>query len=160
MARRKDETLDGRWLAGELGDLFLISDGVGAVFDWQVPEVYPTSEFAAVAWERVRVRTWQHPDRDEVWPPAGAVHDGLVSRTARCGLSALAPAVQEAVVADLADVERFRADRPDAAEAIAAELDEYTRACELIAGLAARPGESLDAWVQITTRRGHRGQAA
>lgn len=161
--RRRDRTLGGRWIAGELGDLFVETDGVRPLWDTQATEVFPDAEVAAAAWERARVRTWRHEDREWVWPPAGAIYDGLVSRTERC-VSASRERLSAAVEADLADLASFRRERPDAAAQIADELDEYAHALELLAGWFARPAgmdARTEAWLRITRRGGSdRGQVA
>lgn len=150
-------------MAGEDGALFLTTDGVSGIFDWHEDEVFASPELAAAAWERVRVRTWNHEFREEVFPPAGAVYDGLASRTEACGYTPPKERVLEAVEADLAAVEAFRVDRPDAAASIADPLAVYENALHLIAGAFAK-GSTQDSrreiWQKITQPGVSHGEVA
>ena len=154
-ARRRDTLADGRLVAGELGDLFLTTDGVLPVFDWQEHEVHGDGAAARAAWERARVRTWRHPDRATVFPPAGAVWDGLVSRVERLGPDARREVVAAAVAADRADVEAFRRSRPDAAAAIVGELGDYLAVLDRVAA-----GVAGAEWLRLVSRGGVFGGAA
>lgn len=134
MARRKDSSLGGRPLAGEFGDLFLITDGMSAVWDSQQREVYSDPQLARAAWERARRMTWKHEDRDGCWPPEGAIaYDGITAKARQVHPDAETMAA--AVDADIASVEAFRQREPAAAAQIADELEEYVTGLQLLAGM-------------------------
>lgn len=160
MARRRDQSFGGRWLAGEDGALFVTTDGVSALFDWHADEVYPTRDLAAAAWERVRARTWAHEQREYVFPPAGAVYDGLISRTEAAGPRG---DVLRAVEADLAVLEEFRRRRPDAASAIEGPLSLYENALHIIAGAFTASSTATsrrETWDRVTRLGVWHGEAA
>lgn len=126
MVRRRADTVDGRLAAGEGGDLFVDTDGLVALWDWQADEVHPTAGAARRAWARVRAATWSHPDRERPWPPSGAAYDGIAFASATCNRRSRDLAVL--VARDLADVTRFRRRDPSAAAEIGQHLDEYEAA--------------------------------
>jgi hypothetical protein len=132
-----------RPLCGELGDLFVSSDGVvgHTMFDGDDDDAYETPFLARAAWEGgAREMTWatwadyrssEQPSR-RVLPPAGAVaYDGIGEATFGCHRSDGLDALTAAVAADLATVDRFRTERPEAAALVADELatfEQYLRA--------------------------------
>lgn len=133
----------GRAVAGRFGDLFLETDGTGAtaVFDDHFREAHPNRIVARAAWQRARVSSWGHEDRDEAWPPAGAVAYDGVGESSRHLLGSGDPeAAAAAVTADLASIAAFRRADPAAAASIADHLAEYEAALELLAGLVATLG--------------------
>lgn len=142
MPRRKDRIFAGRSLAGEDGSLFLTSDGISPLWDWQRHEVYENPMLARGAWQRARRSSWSHELREDVWPPEGARKwDKVTARTEQVALRGSAADVAAAVAVDLASIAAFRAADPDAAASVAPWLAEYETALELLAGIAASAGD-------------------
>jgi hypothetical protein len=137
--------------AGEDGALFLDGDGVSPMLDGD--DVYDNVFLARGAWQLVRADTWRHPWREEMWPPEGAiVYDGITAdaRRYRPGLGphdGWLEKVRAAVEADIASVERFRQNNPEAAAEVADELDEYV---DDLRGLLALAGSRPPATSQFS----------
>lgn len=131
MVRRKDQSYGGRHVAGEFGDLFLLSDGVTPLFTADKADCFPNADIAAAAWERARLSTWRHEHRETVWPPHGAqVYDGITCRSSMGGQT------RERLESDLEALAEHRRQRPDLAELLEAEYGEYEQALQLLIGLA------------------------
>jgi hypothetical protein len=104
------------------------------------------------AWEQCRGRTWrlwaEHravtgPDLS---PPDGArAHDGLTAQAAQAWPAEPAEVVLDAVEADLASLADFAGRRPRVYATVADEVRAWRDDLELLAGLAERFGDDLDA---------------
>lgn len=157
MARRRDGaalvvgdgTLDDVVLA------FLCGDGTGTPFDDDGP--FGDRVAAERAWEHARRPVWASPYREEVWPPGAAgVYDGLRSRVEAAGNSVRSVAeLRDLAVEDLADLARFRREKPRAAEQAGAGLDEYDGALRRLLEVLEVDGRtpSMEAWTALFDRR-------
>ncbi len=122
-------------------ELFAWGDGTWCMFTGMA-EPYENRLLARAAWNAAREATWGLPDRG-LWPPGGAVHDGITRHTERCrpaslGVSWSAPAVAEAVAADVASVESFRKADRVAASSIADHLELYVADLGILAAIVER----------------------
>jgi hypothetical protein len=168
VARRRSAIAAERVAEGD-GGLFLYTDGLSGVFDDD--DAFPDVESARAAWQTVRAAIWAHPDRDTVFPPPGAVHDGLSSRVQRLGFvrgpgtvqrqrQVVIDAYRDDAVADLADVQQLRRERPTAARQVAAQLEEYDAALRrLLEVLEDGSPPTMEIWDGLFLRRRH-GAAA
>jgi hypothetical protein len=108
---------------------------------------------AGAAWEQCRARTWrlwaEHravsfgPDLS---PPDGArAHDGLTAQAAQAWPAEPAEVVLDAVEADLASLADFAGRRPRVYATVVDEVTVWRDDLELLAGVAERFGDNLDA---------------
>jgi len=138
--RRRRESRRKTGPAGPHGDLFLKGDGVTPVLDDD--PVYSSPFVARAAWKASRAISWSHPWRRSWEPPHGAVvYDGIGDRLVwRCRPDRDATGWRDeyraAHAADVASVARFRAEEPDAAAEIGAELDVYAQHLDALLAVA------------------------
>lgn len=159
MARRKGVAS----AAGDLAEVvlsFLFTDGTYDIFDDE--GVFPDADSARQGWEHVRRAVWASPERTEVWPPeAAAAYDGLRSRIETQGHGTKSVSgLRDLIVDDLADVARFRREKPRAASAAGAGLDEYDQALRRLLEVLESDGRvpTMEAWSTLFGR-GQRGAA-
>lgn len=135
---------------------FLSGDGTDTPFD-DDDGPFPDRESAARSWEWARGVVWASAYREEVWPPgAAAAYDGLRSRVEAAGHSVRVVAeLRDLAVEDLADVVRFRREKPKAAQQAGAGLDDYETALRrLLESLEAdKHVPSAEAWTALFDRR-------
>jgi len=149
-------------------EMFVIGDGV--VPFWAEDPVLDDVRMAKRAWNVCRASAWRHPARGIAPPVAAVVYDSIGKAVvsyhpARVGsghrdgklLSHWSPAeARRRLAADVASVESFRQNKPEAAKEIADELDEYVMVLGMLVEEVSAAGrlfmERYDAWTKVEQR--------